>query len=202
MIDMKKQKWAAITDSMNKKFSTERTSASVQEKWRSLKKKAKKESAKQRAEIFKTGGGINEHKTVSQDNLEILDMIRPQIEPLKNKFDSDRLADQDSSISLQSIDEKPAKKKIKPSAKIDLSEKIYELRLKEHQIRLQHMSEEHALKMRFLQEEHNARMLLISPQASPQNLSQNVTSRFPDQLDNIPQSSMSQNNFCSYEFCP
>ena len=47
---------------------------------------------------------------MSQENLEILDMIRFQIEPLKNKFDLDRLADQESSISLQSIDEKPAKK--------------------------------------------------------------------------------------------
>ena len=63
MIDTKKQNWGYITDSINKKFLTERPSASLQEKWRSLKKKAKKESAKQWAEIFKTGRGIKKHKT-------------------------------------------------------------------------------------------------------------------------------------------
>ena len=204
MIDMKKQKWAAITDSISKKFSTERTSASVQEKWRSLKKKAKKESAQQRAEIFKTGGGFNEHKSVSHENLEIHDMIRPQIEPLKNKYDSDRLADQESTISLQSVEEKPAKKKFKQhksSSSNDLSEKIFELRLKEHEIRLQQMHEEHALKMRFLQEEHNARMRLITTNDVPKNLSENTASKLADKLDNMPPSSLSQ-NFSSFEFYP
>ena len=75
---------------------------------------------------------------------------------------------------------KSQRKKIKPIAKTDLSEKIYELRLKNYKMRFQHMNKEHALKMRFLQEEHNARMRLISSHDCPQNLPQNIKSKFAD----------------------
>ena len=62
IIGIKKAKWEFITENFNKKFNTNRNSEQIIQKWRTMKKQAKKASAAQRAELFKTGGGQNEAK--------------------------------------------------------------------------------------------------------------------------------------------
>ena len=58
-----------------------------------LKKKAKKIASKQRKSIFKTGGGPAEVLEVSQSDEKVLEVIKEQIKPIENPFDSDKLAD-------------------------------------------------------------------------------------------------------------
>lgn len=166
MIDLKKKTWTVVVEALNKKFLTSRSVLQVQEKWRSLKKKAKKDSAKQRSETFKTGGGTSEMTEIPSESADVLDMIKQQIDPLSNPFDSDRMADNndcttqtivlsDSEINVENMP--PQVKKSKKSI-LDAATDLHELKLIEHRLRVKQMTEEHDLKIQFMKEEHEAKM--------------------------------------------
>ena len=58
-----------------------------------MKKQAKKASAAETAEMFKTGGGQNESKPIFQIENSLLEMVQDQIKPFKNPYDNDKEAD-------------------------------------------------------------------------------------------------------------
>ena len=103
------------------------------------------------------------------DSAVVLDMIRTQIEPLANQYDSDRLADK----SLNPVEQIPRKSETSVvAASIELSDEetleptkkrgkmtilqaasdLHDFKLIEHQLKIKQMTEEHELKMKFIRE--------------------------------------------------
>ena len=112
------------------------------------------------------------------DSAVVLDMIRTQIEPLANQYDSDRLADK----SLNPVEQIPRKSETSVvAASIELSDEetleptkkrgkmtilqaasdLHDFKLIEHQLKIKQMTEEHELKMKFIREEHEAKMKIL-----------------------------------------
>lgn len=165
MIATKKEKWDVIASRFNKKFNSSRTAEQLIQKWRTLKKGAKKASAMQRKEIFKTGGGVSEAPPITQHENIVLGMIQEQIKPLSNPFDSDKKADvlevsadikelpQDHKVARIKTENAPKKSKM---AESECS--LLEMKRVEHELRIAHMKEEHELKLSQMREEHQARL--------------------------------------------
>lgn len=98
MNQVKDKVWLQIMDQFNLKFNTERTLVQLKDKWLNMKKKAKKASADQRKETFKTGGGVSSSMSIDNNDEKVLSLIADQIKPLPNQYDSDRAADFDQNI--------------------------------------------------------------------------------------------------------
>ena len=171
MINLKKQKWEQISEAFNKKIQTNRQTDQLIQKWRSLKKQAKKSSAQQRSEIFKTGGGPNVHREIAQDDQETLNLIQDQISPVANIFDSDKLIDVSSqSAEMVLVNQKPPKREKQEQQSFAESShamlqrdsmSILDMKRKEHELRMKQMAEEHELRLTYMAEEHRKKMMIL-----------------------------------------
>lgn len=108
---------------------------------------------------------------IPSESADVLDMIKKQIDPLPNTFDSDRLADNndcptqsivvsDSDVNCENM--QPQMKKPKKTI-LDAAADLHELKLIEHRLRVKQMMEEHDLKIKFMKEEHEGKMRKYDP---------------------------------------
>lgn len=148
--NLKENCWKKITEQFNAKFLTEKNWEQLRDKWLNQKKMAKKLARDERVETMKTGGGQKVIESANPIDERVHGMIQESINPLKNPYDSDKIADlsvkdANNESSLMEIqEENPAKKSKREKAQP--KEVILNLRKDEHKI----MFEKHEM----LKEKH------------------------------------------------
>ena len=85
--------WNAVTTNLNKQFKNERPKEQIIQKWYSLVKDTKSQNQKARQQIFQTGGGVQVPVKMNPTQERTLEILGDTIQPVRNPFDSDKVAD-------------------------------------------------------------------------------------------------------------
>ncbi|KAF5278893.1 hypothetical protein FQA39_LY18331 [Lamprigera yunnana] len=88
-IKQKNEAWDKVTEDFNCATNNlKRTGSQLRNAYNNLKKKLKKESAKDKIEIYKTGGGVALSQKMTKEKSGLLSLLQPQMEPIQSRFDS------------------------------------------------------------------------------------------------------------------
>ena len=87
-VQQKEEGWRKLTDEFNASSSVKRSYTQIKQAYSNYKKKAKKDAASDKVEIYKTGGGTFEKK-LNPTSEKLLAVLGSRGEPQQNQFDSD-----------------------------------------------------------------------------------------------------------------
>lgn len=84
--------WTAILEQFNSHINvTKRTTKQLKSFYDNFKRKAKRKCTEDKINLFKTGGGSQVTTVLDDTEAQLLSIIKDQITPLQNDFDSDHL---------------------------------------------------------------------------------------------------------------
>ncbi|KAF5273239.1 hypothetical protein FQA39_LY07570 [Lamprigera yunnana] len=88
-IKQKNEAWDKVAEDFNCATNNlKRTGSQLRNAYNNLKKKLKKESAEDKIEIYKTGGGVALSQKMTEEKSRLLSLLQPQMEPIQSRFDS------------------------------------------------------------------------------------------------------------------
>ncbi|KAF5301101.1 hypothetical protein FQR65_LT19282 [Abscondita terminalis] len=88
-IKQKHEAWENIAVDYNSStINLKRTALQLKNAYNNFKKKLKKESAEDKIQIYKTGGGTAPPKNITDEKSRLLSLLQPQMQPIQNSFDS------------------------------------------------------------------------------------------------------------------
>ncbi|KAK9709252.1 Myb/SANT-like DNA-binding domain [Popillia japonica] len=105
-IKQKNQAWEQVAETFNAAtVNGGRTWQQLKNSYHNIKRKLKKENADEKVEIYKTGGGKPCTPKLSDTKIRLLSLLKPQIEPLVNEFDSSADFFADTTYSVINVEE-------------------------------------------------------------------------------------------------
>ncbi|KAF6215887.1 hypothetical protein GE061_000222 [Apolygus lucorum] len=99
--------WKMLAEEFNSTSSQYRDWTKLKTLWENMKKRAKSALADAHDNLYVTGGGKGKSTTKDPILLKVMDLIRPQVEPLENEFDNDYVEDVNTIIIDEEMNSDP-----------------------------------------------------------------------------------------------